>query len=308
MPMLNRNGIRHVYVIDFPRRSIIQVDVTCIAIDSEMTSIYDSPDWVDVWASAISASPCSVESVVLRLDLLLDGKSVDTITRLHKPKTVLAQFVRTATWEHNPAALDAVWQGIFTIAARHGWTEEIREETYFWTEQFLLEPAWDTEPLDEREEGDEYDNVWITTAFGSARLFSLGYGYSSFTWNALLDGLALNEGEPCSDSMRIGSCAQLLGGGMRIKEYLLGKSKLKDGKGFAGRWLNAPSAESPESQANGESVWDKIVEALKTQQSKAGPRAAKLLEVSFFHCGSYAKLMGLAHSPAPLVARSQGYD
>jgi hypothetical protein len=249
----------------------------------EMASIYDSPNWVDGWASAISASPFSPESVVLRLDLLLDGKSVGNVPGLlrhHKPKGMLAQFVRTATWEHNPAALDAIWQGVFTIASRHGWTEEIREETYFWTEQFLLEPAWDTEPLDECEEdGDGYDNVWITTALGSARLFSLGYGYSSFTWNALLDGLALGGGEPCSDSMRIGSCAQLLGGGMRIKEYLLGMSKRQDGTGFAGRWLNAPA--STESQADGESVWDKIVEALKTQQSVAGPRAAKLLEVSY---------------------------
>jgi hypothetical protein len=220
-------------------------------------------------------------------------------------KGMLEQFVRTATWEHNPAALDAVWQGVFTIAARHGWTEEIREETYFWTEQFLLELAWDTEPLDEREDdGEEYDNVWITTAFGSARLFSLGYGYSSFAWNALLDGLALG-GEQCSDSMRIGSCAQLLGGGVRIKDFLLGKSKLRDGKGFAGAWLNAPTTES---QANRECEWDQIVEALKTQQSKAGPRAAKLLEVSLFHWGSCTKLMGLAHSPASLVARSQGYD
>ena len=259
---------------------------------AKMAYIYDNLDWIHFWAPAIVADPFSRHIITSRLNDLLAGKEVNGvpgILRTHDPKDMLLAFVLCAQWDFKPAAIDSVWHALFDIAKARGWTKAIREQTFFWTEQYLLNVAWDAESDDEDEdedgdEKDEYANVWITCALGDARLFALAYGYSAFAWNALLDGLGLGGEERNSDSMRIGSCAQLLGAGMRIKLHVHGGGEEHPTPGFAGRYLDArPMHERAEWQKNGPETWRDFLKALVEEQSKAGPRAAALLKVSYFH-------------------------
>ncbi|KAF8071722.1 hypothetical protein FPV67DRAFT_1411255 [Lyophyllum atratum] len=261
-----------------------------------MASIYDTPAWVNSWASAIVANPISPETVTSRLNDLLAGKSINGVPGIlpnQKPKDMLSQFVVSADWDFRPAAIDAVWHAVFEIAKAHGWTEHIREQTYYWTEHGLLNVAWDAQSADENEDDEAedhgYDNAWITCALGEARLFALGYGYSAFAWNALLDGLGLGCEERNSDSMRIGSCAQLLGAGMRIKLHLLGGGESHSTPGFAGSYLEArPKDKKAEWEKKGAETWGKFLKALVEEQSKAGPRATALLQLTHEHVMSEA--------------------
>ncbi|CAA7269146.1 unnamed protein product [Cyclocybe aegerita] len=252
-----------------------------------MSSIYDTSSWVDTWAAAIVAEPASRETIAARLKDLLAGKSIGGVPGIlasQKPKDMLSQFVRTAQWDFKPAALDDVWHAVFDIAKGHGWTEHFRDETYYWTEQYLLNVAWDalSDDEDSDEGGEEYDNSWITCAMGAARLFSLGYGYSAFAWNALLDGLGLGGEERNSDSMRIGACAQLLGAGRRIKLHLLGGGEERHTPGFAGRHLDAqPKEKRADWEKNGAETWANFLKMLVDEQQRAGSRAAALLKASF---------------------------
>jgi len=264
-----------------------------------MASIYDKLDWTNSWAPAIVADPFSPNTVTSRLNDLLAGKEVNGvpgILRTHNPKNMLLAFVLWAQWDFKPAAIDSVWHAIFDIAKARGWTKAIREQTYFWTEQYLLDVAWAAESDNEDGDGDgdetdKYDNSWITCALGDARLFALAYGYSAFAWNALLDGLGLGDEERNSDSMRIGSCAQLLGAGMRIKLHIQGGGEEHPTPGFAGRYLDARAmhdSERAEWQKNGNEMWRNFLKALVEEQSKAGPRAAALLKLTHEHLVSEA--------------------
>jgi hypothetical protein len=210
----------------------------------------------------------------------LNGKAVDGVSgRLPNTnaKDVLALFVWMAEWEFKPAALDSVWHAIFDIADERGWREIIRNQTYYWTEQFLSNAAWDVESDDGRggkdEDEQEYDNMWITAAFGSARLLALNCGYSQIAWNALLHGLGLWAERENSDSMRIGSCAQLLAAGKRIK-LLLGGS----GDEYATPVLACFQAQLA-SERQGETTWRAFLQALQDEQEKASSRTAELLKV-----------------------------
>lgn len=257
-----------------------------------MSDFYSGVDWVNHWATAITTEPYSRESITSRLNALLDGKPVGDVPG--KPQNqpandMLVEFVRMAEWEHKPEAFDAVWHAIFDIAKVRGCTELIRDQTYYWTENFLLNLPWDTEPAEDGDEddGEEYANTWIVTTFGDARLFALGYGYSAFAWNALIDGLGLGGEGVNSDSMRIGSCAQLLAGGQRIKLHLLGRGDEYPTKGFAGGYLQAqPANKRAEWEKGGMEMWNNFLKALEAEQSKAGPRAATLLKRTLEHLQS----------------------
>ncbi|KJA16920.1 hypothetical protein HYPSUDRAFT_79830 [Hypholoma sublateritium FD-334 SS-4] len=266
-----------------------------------MASVAQSADWTDTWAAAIVAPPCTVESISSRLKDLLDGKDVGDATgrakNEPKAKDLLEVFVQQVNWTFKPEAFDVIWHAIFSLAKKLGCTEKIRDATYFWTEKYLFHEAMDAIPA----EGDEdvdfglvdgYDNTWIIVALGDARLYSLGYGYSAFAWNALLNGLGLDEGEPepISDSMRIGSCAQLLGAGGRLKLRIYGGGDQHKTPGFAGRYLvAAPTGEQEKYKRDGEIMWNKVLSALEEQQKKAGPRAAALLLKTHKHLQSGAR-------------------
>ena len=80
--------------------------------------------------------------------------------------------------------------------------------------------------------------------------------------------------------MRIGSCAQLLGAGQRLKLHINGGGDRHKTPGFAGRYLVAmPKKEQEEAKKKGEASRGKVLKVLENQQSKSGPRAAGLLKV-----------------------------
>ena len=254
-----------------------------------MATVAPSEDWTEPWAAAIVSPPCTVESIISHLNDLLEGRGVGNATgraKNEKAKDLLEVFVKQVNWTFKPEVFDDIWHAIFTIAKELGCTEKIRDATYYWTEKYLLHEALDAIPAEEGDEDDEdglvdgYDNTWIAAALGDARLYSLGYGYSAFAWNAFLGGLGLIEGEPISDSMRIGSCAQLLSAGGRLKLRIRGGGDQHRTPGFAGRYLvAAPKGEQEKYQKDGEIMWSKILAALEEQHKKAGPRAAALLLV-----------------------------
>ncbi|KAJ3509074.1 hypothetical protein NLJ89_g5415 [Agrocybe chaxingu] len=257
-------------------------------------SIYDAHrrDWVNLWVGAVGAEPLSREKIASRITDLLAGRTVNGVPGIRytdNPKEMLSQFVWMMNWESKPAAFDDVWRGIFDVARARGWTEDIREQTYYWTELYLLDPAFDAQPEDEEKlEGENYDNSWISCSLGGARLFSLGYGYSYYTWSALFEGLGISkESDAISDSMRIGSCAQLLGAGRRIKLCQVGGGEDHSTPDFAGRWLAAaPMNEREDRRKTGEETWLNVMRALADQQDMAGARAAHLLEITQKHLTS----------------------
>jgi hypothetical protein len=223
--------------------------------------------------------------ITLRLNNLLEGKSVNGAPGklpAQRSKNMLRAFVTMAVWDIKHEAFDAIWHAVFDIAKKRGWKASlIRDATYYWTAHFLAEPAWDSDPDAEEEDeddGESCDDNWIATAFGDARLFSLGYAYSPFAMNALLDGLGWEEGERNSDSMRMGSCAQLLSAGRRIKLHVEGGGNDYETPGFGGTYLRAqPSSKRDRWKKAG--TWEAFLKALDDEQAKAGPRAAALLKV-----------------------------
>ncbi|CAA7269141.1 unnamed protein product [Cyclocybe aegerita] len=242
-------------------------------MSSTTGSIYDdsTTGWVNTWTSALLVEPATRETISSRLNDLLKGKIVNGVpgsSRGRSKEGMLNQF-----------------HALFDVAKMHGWTEIVRDDTYFWTEQWLLNTAWDAPDYEgeEMEEGLGYDNAWIMCAMGDARLFALGYGYSPFAWNALLDGLGLGD-EAESDSMRIGACAQLLGAGNRIKLFRSGGGNEKPTPGFAGRYLDArPKKERSEWEKGGQIDWTSFLKALVDQQQRADPKTAALLKLTHDH-------------------------
>ena len=247
-------------------------------------------DWTIEWAAAIVADPYSSENVESRLRDLLDGKTVLGVpgrSKKWKAKFALEGFVQNTDWTFKPSAFDDVWHAVFKIAKKLCYTESVRDATYFWTETYLLNEAWDVEDADKdaKDDDGDYDNSWISASLGDARLYALGYGYSAFAYNAFLDGLGLGGEEANSDSMRIGSCAQLLGAGQRLKLFIHGGGDSYKTSGFAGRYLAArPKKEQENAKKEGEIFWGKVLKALENQQTKSGPRAARLLKVKTFVC------------------------
>ncbi|PPQ70943.1 hypothetical protein CVT25_013292 [Psilocybe cyanescens] len=251
-------------------------------------------DWRASWAAAIVADPYSSENVESRLQDLLDGKTVLGATGFDKKnaKNILEGFVQNVNWSFKPSVFDDMWHAVFKIAKNLRCTERVRDATYLWTETYLLDEAWDACPSEEADKDHpvvdgEYDNSWIAASLGDARLFALGYGYSAFAWNALLDGLGLVGEETNSDSMRIGSCSQLLAAGQRLKLRIHGGGDNHETPGFAGRYLKAgPKKEIDLAQKEGEVFWNDIIKALEDQQSKSGAKAEALLKLTLKHLKS----------------------
>ena len=256
------------------------------------TSMSSTPeaetDWTSEWASAIVADPYSSDKVESRLQDLLNGKTVlgvPGISKGGKAKYALEGFVQNTDWTFKPSAFDDIWHAVFKIAKKLGFTERVRDATYFWTETHLLNEAWDVDPKEEADKDDagDYDNGWISASLGDARLYALGYGYSAFAWNAFIDGLELGDLGTNSDSMRIGSCAQLLGAGQRLKLFIHGGGDSHKTPGFAGQYLVArPKKEQEDAKKKGEVFWGEVLKALENQLAKSGPRAAGLLKVKTF--------------------------
>ncbi|KAF8892811.1 hypothetical protein CPB84DRAFT_1783599 [Gymnopilus junonius] len=288
-PILHYNRIHHHHHRSFPSTSTLSIPIPTSGFMSKAPS--------NPWAEALVTGPYSAEMVLTRLRDLLDGKPVgDTpgISEDEDPRKALVSFVQETDWAFKPEAFDAVWQAVFEVAKRLGCTEQVRDATYFWTERYLGEEAVDAIPAEEGDEDEEegltdgLDKTWIATAIGDARLYTLGYGYSAFAWNALLDGLGLDgEENPISDSMRIGSCGQLLAAGQRLKLRVHGGGDKHSTPGFAGRYLQAlptkSGKEKEKGRREGEEFWDGVLKALEVQQEKVGERAKRILKTTWEH-------------------------
>ena len=265
------------------------VDIPLFISTTSMTlTTQEETNWTSQWAAAIVAEPYSSENVESRLQDLLDGKTVLDVpgrSKEAKAKYLLEGFVQNTDWTFKPSAFDDIWHAVFKIAKKLGYTNRVRDATYFWTETYLLNEALDVHPEEEADKkddvfGGDYDNSWISASLGDARLYALGYGYSAFAWNAFIDGLELGDAEENSDSMRIGSCAQLLGAGQRLKLRIHGGGDSHKTPGFAGRYLEArPEKEQEDAKKEGEAFWNEVLKALENQQVKSGPRATGLLKV-----------------------------
>lgn len=239
------------------------------------------------WAVSITAEPATRESIRANLKTLLNGSSINGTQG--KPaeqssREALLNFIWNLDLESKPSSFDPLWHAIFDIAEEDGCTAEVREQTYYWTENLMINGPWDAN-LDEDEESQnekgeqEFDERFIATSLGAARLFTLRYGYSSFAWNTVLSGLGKLEEN--SDSYRIAACAQLLGAGQRLKVFLHGGGDEKQTPGFAGKYLSQRSwTERSEWKKTGPENWKGWIKALEDQTSVAGPRAAAILKVS----------------------------
>lgn len=308
------------------------------------------------WRPALLAEPCNSATVVERFNTLLDGKSlkatvagkdeeVYVLKEYEKkkgleidPECVLEISASNANFYVNPSAIDAFWSGLFELAVIHDLTQKVRAAAYFWSSPVLGEWARDAIPVDERmydeeevsDDDDWHDDYYITFSLGAARLFSLGYCYNRRALASLIVGLGIpwnggnwsEEEGIVSDSIRIGSCAQLLAGGQRIKTFLNEEVTDYDAAYEVGPWLGGkedwyvPVRSYEWCKAVGKEAvrklranppewvkprWKRILWELEHQQTQACPRAAELLQVKFSTSTLYMVLSQFtAHSDASI--------
>lgn len=119
---------------------------------------------------------------------------------------------------------------------------------------------------------DEIDTQFIVNSIFIARAYSMRYGYCWEAWQALRDGLGL-YGEENSDSMRIGSCAQLLAAGQQLRDWCAGRGEIPKDDRFemdpnnhewerpVEWWLYKPK------EPLGKQAFNEIVDALDTQST-----------------------------------------
>lgn len=125
---------------------------------------------------------------------------------------------------------------------------------------------------------EEMDVGHIVHSIYLSRLFALNRAYSLWAWEHLQQGLGLLVSSN-SDSMRIGSCAQLLGAGQRIRKWcaggwldnvndcFLGKPKEPEGKKKFAELVSALDTPGEEAQ----SEWARAVLAVSAVISQMFP-------------------------------------
>jgi hypothetical protein len=259
------------------------------------------------WPLTIFASPYDEVSARTRLDGLLKRGELTSPpfatfatspnARPTQIKLRLLSFSELLEEMVHPSLFDFAWKLCFKAAADYGVKEKMIEQIYHMTQtlnEAMLDES-DSESSSSREQlgrdGVEDDIVkvsstpefaedWIIVAFASARLFSMGYGYSIMSLNALSDGLGLSKNTQTSDTMRIGACAQLLAGGQRIKDWTFGRGSdvTTHGK-LSAHWLEKRQIDNPEAFEKATFQWNGLLDALVSQQSLAGDRARTLLKV-----------------------------
>lgn len=242
-----------------------------------------SESCIQSWSRAITSGSISQDSIRSNLEKLLSesstgGKKLD-------PRNSLLEFVWQLDLSFKPGTFDVVWHALFELASKYNCLEELRDQTYYWTENFLIIPPGDVpdEAGTEENLNLELDEIYISTSLGAARLFALGYGYSGFAWNSLLQGLGFGDTDEelkNSDTVRIAACSQLLGAGQRLKLFLCGGGDEQATPGFAGKYLKAePGRRKIDLEKRGLEVWETWMKALGREREIAGPRARVILEV-----------------------------
>jgi hypothetical protein len=117
---------------------------------------------------------------------------------------------------HFVGALDELLRAVYSYTSQSRWPERLSLEGLMdsYRRDYGPEESW---PCN----ASVIDAGEIVEAIFVARAFSLGIGYTDEAWEHLQDGLGLVWGES-DDSTRVASCAQLLAGGQRIREWCAG--------------------------------------------------------------------------------------
>jgi hypothetical protein len=141
-----------------------------------------------------------------------------------------------------------------------------------WCEATFNHQAGDVDHPEEMDVGHIVHSIYLS------RLFALNRAYSLWAWEHLQQGLGLLVSSN-SDSMRIGSCAQLLGAGQRIRKWcaggwldnvndcFLGKPKEPEGKKKFAELVSALDTPGEEAQ----SEWARAVLAVSAVISQMFP-------------------------------------
>ncbi|EAU84086.1 hypothetical protein CC1G_06948 [Coprinopsis cinerea okayama7 len=192
-----------------------------------------------------------------------------------EPLDRLRNLVLAVEFHRSPAKTDVFWHGVFTVAEERQWLRKARGICNAWAELYLNGVPSDMHPrMLTGIAGAPRDDEWVAASLAAGRLYSLGYGYSSYSWDKLMQGLG--DRANC-DSMRLGSCVQLLAGGQKIKQWIYGTGPVCEPGKFAG-WLQKP--EKP----FGEAFWQSILDNLETQQVHAlSPQVSELLKATREH-------------------------
>ncbi|TEB19465.1 hypothetical protein FA13DRAFT_1744348 [Coprinellus micaceus] len=202
------------------------------------TQYFRLQPWVKGWAEAITAPPGGV--AYRRLCQLLSGPEPVNGVPSRPPcldaESLFADFVEYLDLPDTPQAmesLDDFLSAIFTYSREK--KIDMKPLINPWAERQFLGP-----PGDFGDPGN-IDMGYIISSLFLARMFALELGYVSFGWTNLRQGLGLRLGDEwVSESTLIGSCAQLLGGGHRIRKWCTGIG-LEGRPDYFDGWLEKPS-------------------------------------------------------------------
>ena len=202
------------------------------------TQYFRLQQWISGWAEAVTAPPGGLAYSRLR-QLLAGPEPVNGVPA--RPPSLEAErlfryFVGYLDIPENAQGMEAIddlLSAIFTYAREN--SIAMNPLIVSWAERRFLGPAGDLN------EPGFTDMEYIVTSLFLARMFSLELGYVCFGWIHLREGLGLRHGDEwVSDSTLIGACAQLLGGGHRIRKWCAGIG-LEGRPDYFDSWLEKPS-------------------------------------------------------------------
>ena len=180
-------------------------------------------NWTREGAVAIVAEPYSSEKVVSWLQDLLDEKTMLGVPG--RSKEGKAKYIL---------------EGMLPVCPRSPRSlvpQRVSGTIYFQTEKYLLNEAWDVYP---KEKADKDNDIFVGFRHRSESAMRAYTHWVMATPRFLgmlliIAGLGLGDADANSDSMRIGSCTQLLGAVQRLKLRIHGGGD-SDTKmsGFAG--------------------------------------------------------------------------
>ncbi|TEB23293.1 hypothetical protein FA13DRAFT_1818454 [Coprinellus micaceus] len=219
----------------------------------EETRRFFCRDWVQGWVKAITAPPNYLGRRRLR-DLLSGPDPVDG-AQARQPsmneESLFYEFVTCLDLPFNAevvCALDNIIAGIFGYAKE----KIINADPYVaeWCSHHILGL-----PLDFQGYPGFMDKDYIVASLYVARMFALEWSYDWNAWDNLRTGVGLPNEDYTSDSTRIAACAQLLGGGQKIRRWCGGEGM--DGQPeYFDNWRNRPA---------GKHEFAEILSALDTQ-------------------------------------------
>lgn len=191
--------------------------------DGEETRFFRRGPWVEHWLNAMLEPPLDKPGVVSdRLRALLSGPDpVNGVQSRHPSMDETELFydlmcnLKIPLTAHFVGALDKLLWAAHCYTTQSRWPEKLSFEGIIYSHRdYGYADSW---PCNANviDAGDIVEAIFMASAF------SMDIGYTEEAWEHLQDGLGLGWGEP-DDSARMVSCAQLLAGGQRIREWCAG--------------------------------------------------------------------------------------